>query len=84
MLMVYANPFSDENGAGTLFIKNNDIELCQMWVNPAADDTGSCSAIAQLAVGDSVRVTGSSANPATLHSFCSGFIGHIISDNLTA
>ena len=39
--------------------------------------------MAQLAVGDSVRVMGDSTNPAGIRAGLSGFAGHVISDNLS-
>ena len=68
---------------GDLYIKNNDAVLCSAWVPGANFYTATCSAVAQLAVGDSVRVTGNSANPTSISAPHSGFAGHIISDNLT-
>ena len=47
-------------------------------------ETGICSVIAELAIGDSVRVTGSSSDPARIQTPYSGFNGHIMSDNLTS
>ena len=82
MLMVYTYQVPDQKGP--MFIKSNDIDLCRMWVNPEVDATGACSAVAQLVIGDSMRGTGSSVDPTTLNEFYSGFVSHIISDNLTA
>ena len=69
---------------GHMFIKKNDEILCQTYVYPADAYASSCSAVAQLAAGDSVRVTGNSDQPASIDAAYSGFAGHIISDKLTA
>ena len=39
--------------------------------------------IAQLAIGNSVWVTGDSSDPVIIQSPYSGLVGHIISDGLT-
>ena len=39
--------------------------------------------IAKLAIGDSVRVTGDSGDPAIIQATSPGFVGHITSYNLT-
>ena len=54
-----------------------------MQITDRSAETAMCSVIAELAVGDSVRVTGDSSNPARIGASYSGFNGHIISDNLT-
>ena len=60
-------------------MKNNDAILCKGFVTPeGGSETGTCSAIAELAVGDSVRVTGDNSNPAIIIAGYSGFAGHII------
>ena len=68
-----------------MYIKNNDVVLCQAYIPQGGEgEMGTCTAIAQLVTGDSVRVTGDSGNPAQIQGSWSGFTGHIISDNLTA
>ena len=77
VLTVYAVT-TTANG-GSMFIKNNDDILCQAHITTGASwDTGTCTAIVQLAVGDSVRVTGDSSNPAAIFGTMSGFVGHYI------
>ena len=67
-----------------MFIKNNDVELCQTWVSiGSGGEIGKCTVIVELVMGDSVRVTGDSSDPAIIEATRSGFVGHIISDNLT-
>ena len=66
---------------GPMHIKNNDDVLCTAWIDAY---TATCSAVAQVAIGDSVRVTGDSTESASIFADYSGFAGHIISDNLTA
>ena len=80
-LTAYAQSYGGD--AGNMFIKNNDAVLCQAYVYPTSGIAESCSAIVQLDIGDSVRVTGASSDPTTLTALYSGFVGHIISDNLT-
>ena len=65
--------------AGPMFIKNNDDVLCRarITVNGQAD-TGTCTAIVELTVGDSVRVTGDSSDTAAIIEDQSGFVGHYI------
>ena len=75
-LTVYILGVANYNGPA--IIKNNDNELCRTYT------TGTCSVVAQLAIGDSVRVTGDSIDPTAIEATYSGFLGHIISDNLTA
>ena len=82
-LTVYAVTTRDQNGP--MYIRNNDDILCTAFITWENNyETGMCTAIVQLAVGDSVRVTGDSANPAAILSGYSGFTGHIINDGLTA
>ena len=77
VLTVYAVT-TTANG-GKMYIKNNDDILCQGHVTPGASwDTGTCTAIVQLTVGDSVRVTGDSSNLAEIFRTMSGFVGHYI------
>ena len=83
-LTVYA--ITARTDFGPMFIKNNDDVLCQAYITDGATDvdTGTCSAIVELAVGDSVRVTGDSSDTAAIQAEYSGFAGHIINDNLSA
>ena len=68
-----------------MFIMNNDAVLCTTFISEnAGQNSATCTTIAQLAIGDSVRVTGDSADPALIKGEYSGFAGHIINDNLTA
>ena len=77
LLGVYA--ISAQITNGHLFIKNNDNELCRAFVTGGyGPQTSTCSAIAELAVGDSVRVTGDGSDPAVIKAGTSGFFGHII------
>ncbi len=59
-----------------LYLKRNDEVLCAGNLNDPAMAT--CTAVAELYIGDSVRVTGDSADPAVIQAFYSGFAGHII------
>ena len=65
---------------GPALIKHNDDVLCQCWLrNGPHVDTSTCTAIVELEVGDSVRVTGSSGNPAGIRGgLQSGFTGFLI------
>ena len=77
LLTAYAVSY---NLDGPMYIKNNDVVLCSTWITHAGTETTTCSAVAQLAIGDSVRVTGESDNPATIDGkYACGFVGHIIS-----
>ena len=69
---------------GDMYIKNNEDILCTAYIYPAPSYIATCSTIVQLAAGDSVRVTGSSSDPASINAPYCGFAGHIISDNLTS
>ena len=64
-----------------MHLRNNDDILCETWITAASDvaTTGTCTAVAELVVGDSVRVTGSSDDPANIAGRDSGFAGFIIS-----
>ena len=78
VLTVYALTESIENGP--MFLRNNDDVLCQTWLPQDQDvlGTGTCTAVVELVVGDSVRVTGSSDIPAIISGGYSGFAGFII------
>ena len=52
LLTVYANAAPDQNGL--VIIRNNDIELCRTYVAPDSNESSTCTAITQLAIGDSV------------------------------
>ena len=68
-----------------MYVKNNDFVLCTMRITENKGQTGaSCSVIVQLEIGDSVRVTGDGADAARIQGVNSGFVGHIISDEITA
>ena len=82
LLTVYAMSNIDY---GIMYIKNGDVVLCSTLIAQTdPEEVATCTAIAQLAVGDSVRVTGNSGNTATIRGSYSGFAGHIIGDNLSA
>ena len=68
---------------GNVFIKRNDDRLCQAWLSyDDIGDTATCIAIAELTTGDSVRVTGDSADPSALRGDSwSGFTGFLIYDS---
>ena len=66
-----------------MYIKSNADILCAAWATDTGAETSSCTAVAQLVVGDTVRVTGDSDNHATIRTPQSLFVGHIISDNLS-
>ena len=62
-----------------MYIKKNDQTLC--WAEIGDGDTwntASCTAIAELTKGDSVRVTGEEARPVALNAGPAGFAGHLI------
>ena len=63
---------------GPIFIKNNEDILCQAYVDGTDNDTATCSAIAELTVGDSVRVTGENYDTARIRARDSGFTGHLV------
>ena len=79
VLTVYARSTSATNGP--IYLRNNDDILCETWIteDQSVKATGTCTAVAELIVGDSVRVTGDSDNPAAIHGGQSGFAGFIIS-----
>ena len=82
ILTVYATASSQN---GPMFIKKNDDVLCSTFISENNGyNSATCTTIAQLAIADSVRVTGDSADPALIQAEYSGFAGHIINDNLTA
>ena len=77
LLTVYAT--CTDYQTGKMYIKNNDDILCEAWLQSEVfANTATCSAIAELAVGDSVRVTGDTSDPAEIRPSNSGFLGHII------
>ena len=68
---------------GAIYIKQNDDVLCQGWFREnETSDTATCTAIAELTTGDSVRVTGNSGDPSALRLNYSGFDGFLIYDKL--
>ena len=68
---------------GGVWIKRNDDVLCTAWLdNDNVSDTATCTAIAELTTGDSVRVTGNSDDPSALRGDThSGFAGFLIYDS---
>ena len=77
VLTVYAA--TTTANAGPMYIKNNDDILCQAQITQnGKSDTGTCTAIAELNTGDSVRVTGDRTDPAIINALNSGFVGHYI------
>ena len=66
-------------GNGPVFMKNNDDILCSTWVVPIGDSTGTYSVVAQLTVGNSVRVTDNSELSTDIQASYSGFVDHIFS-----
>ena len=79
VLTVYTRTTSTANGP--MFLRNNDDILCSTWLPQDATvyATGTCTAVVELVVDDSVRVTGSSDDPAIIAGGDSGFVGFIIS-----
>ena len=79
VLTIYGRTSSVTNGP--MYLRNNDDILCSTWITEDYDlfTTGTCTAVVELVVGDSVRVTGSSENPAVIAGGDSGFTGFIIS-----
>ena len=69
--------------SGSIYIKQEDNVLCQGWFQGNEESsTSTCTAIAELTEGDSVRVTGSSANPTSLRGgLQSGFAGFLLYDS---
>ena len=82
VLTIYASSTSTANGP--MFLRNNDDILCQTWITETSNlqPTGTCTAVVELVVGDSVRVTGNSDDPAVINGGTSGFAGFIISWNI--
>ena len=77
ILTVYA--VTTATNSGPMYIKRNDDILCQARITyDRQADTGTCTAIVELKVDDSVRVTGDSSNPATISGSESGFVGHYV------
>ena len=71
-----------DTDSGPIYIKRNDDVLCQGYLRGEQYDTATCTAIVELTIDDSVRVTGNSDNPATLHGDgFSGFTGFLIYDS---
>ena len=82
LLSVYART---ANNDGELYVKKNDEVVCETHITNGSSgsdevgpDTGTCTGIAELDPGDSVRVTGNSDDPARIAAGDSGFIGHLI------
>ena len=83
LLSVYART---ADNAGYLYIKKNDDVVCATHITAGnvdpSDvrglDMGTCTGITELVPGDSVRVTGTSNDPASIAGLYSGFIGHLI------
>ena len=82
LLSVYARTADND---GDLVIRKNDEVVCKNHVtggNGGSDalghDTGTCSGIAELVPGDSVRVTGNTDDPGRIAGNDSGFIDHLI------
>ena len=68
---------------GPMNIKRNDEILCIAEIGDQATwNAASCTAIAELTPGDSVRVTGDSDRPITISAGSSGFAGHLIQEYL--
>ena len=77
VLTVYA--VTTTANAGPMYIKKNDDILCRAQITEGgAQDTGTCTAIVELTIDDSVRVTGDSSDPAEIQVDKSGFVGHYI------
>ncbi len=69
------------NDDGQLLIKRNDEVLCTAYVRMDGGSgayTSTCTAIVELLMTDSVRVTGNSDDPASIQATYSGFAGHLI------
>ena len=65
--------------SGNMHIKNNDDVLCTTRITASGqEDTGTCTAIVELTIDDSVRVTGDNSDPAAIQADKSGFVGHYI------
>ena len=79
LLTVYA--VSAQVSNGPMYIKNNDDVLCETQITESDFSGATCTAIVELSVGDSVRVTGDTSNPGVIIAGQSGFAGHIIVDN---
>ena len=68
--------------SGNIYIKQNDHVLCRGYLCPEQYDTAICTAIVDLATGNSVRVTRSSGNPSILRGdLYSGFNSFLIYDS---
>ena len=66
---------------GNIYIRRNDDVLCQGYLLEQ-HNTATCTAVAELTEGDSVRVTRTNNNPADLRGgHQSGFTGFLIYDN---
>ena len=66
---------------GSIHLMKNDQALCYASIGDDTTwNTASCTAIAELIPGDSVRVTGSSDRPITIAWLHSGFAGHLIQE----
>ena len=77
LLTVYA--VTIKANSGPMYIKNNDDILCRAQITEGGEfDTGTCTAIVELSLGDSVRVTGLSSDPAIIREGQSGFVGHYV------
>ena len=87
LLSVYGTSGGEDIGAsGPVFIKKNDDILCRMQItagNSGTDnlgkDTNGCTAVTELTPEDSVRVTGSTDDPALIIAlYGAGFVGHMV------
>ena len=64
-----------------MFIKKNDQTLCEAEVGDGETwHAASCTAVAELTPGDSIRVTGEGDRPVTINAGSSGFAGHLIQE----
>ena len=79
VLTIYGR--STHTANGPMYLRNNDDILCTTWITEGSNlgTTGTCTAVVELVVGDSVRVTGSSDDPGIIAGDQSGFAGFIIS-----
>ena len=78
LLSLYAKSFNDQDGF--IYIKSNDRILCEVYIGDPDDiwESMSCTAVAELTAGDTVRVAGSSTHPARLEAPFAGFSGHLV------
>ena len=76
-LSVYARSMGS---SGPIFIRSNDKVLCSQYIGSGSEtvESMSCTTLAELTAGDTVRVTGLSSDTVTIQNDNCGFSGHLV------